>query len=156
MKKDERIDAFLELAAKEGTTKSLMSDVVGMPDEKDKEFIRNLIQIHEKMTNGLLAYTLKQSREEFENYSKFATKGNEDAKVNQGSNMTYDFELPNSFVLLIEKYYPTMFRDRKHFAWFKKNLKGLMVRPNKKKDYRIKDYTTHVGGTRKSGTKYVD
>lgn len=143
---------FLEEADKRGSAKAMMSDVVGMPDDKDKEFIRNLVQIHERLTGGLLAYTIKASRTEFEAKSKFATKANIEATVSDESRMTYDFELPNSFVVMVEKYYPTMFRDRKHYAWFKKNLKGLMVRPNDKKDWRIKKATKFFGDSKSEET----
>ena len=110
----------------------LMSDVIGMPDAEDEAFIANLIKIHEKMTGGLLAYTVREARREFEAGAKGSMR-NEDATVNKSSNMTYDYEFPASFVAMVERYYPTMFRDREHFRWFKRKLPGLMVRPNSKK-----------------------
>lgn len=109
-----------------------LGDAIGMPDAEDEAFIRNLITIHEKMTGGLLAYTLSEARKEFEAGHKGSVH-NDDARVNKDSGMTYDYEFPNSFVTLMEKHYPTMFRDRAHYHWFKRKLPGLMIRPNTKK-----------------------
>lgn len=152
MKKDKRVVELADLAVKQGS-KTLMSDAVGMPDEQDEDFIRKLITIHEKMTDNALMRTVKASQQEFKLLSKYANDSN-DATVNKDSRMTYDFELPYSFVQMVEKYYPTMFRDRKHYAWLKKLLKHLMVSPNANKDYRIKKVTTHAGNTRKTETKW--
>lgn len=127
-----KANIFLTEAAKVGTTKALMSDVVGMPDAEDEEFIQRLITIHEKITGGLLAHTLRESRKEFDAGAKGSLR-NDSALVNKESNMTYDFEFPASFIMLIEKYYPTMFRDVKHYRWFKRKLPNLMIRPNSRK-----------------------
>lgn len=132
MKKDARVEDFQNLARQKGTKKVLMSDVVGMPDQQDEEFIQKLIQMHEKMTGGALRKVLDYGRREFE-AGKYGNLRNDVALVNKGSNMTYDFELPGSFVFLVEKYYPTMFRDVEHYRWFKRKLPGLMIRPNKKR-----------------------
>jgi len=123
---------LLDHAASVGTNKSLMSDVVGMPDAEDEAFIQRLITIHEKITGGLLAYTLNESRKEFDAGAKGNLR-NDTALVNKESNMTYDYEFPASFIMLIEKYYPTMFRDIKHYHWFKRKLPNLMIRPNEKR-----------------------
>lgn len=134
----DRLEDMFKVVNEKGTTKGLMSDVIGMPDAKDEEFIRKLIAIHEQMTGGLLGYTIRESRREWD-LSKYASVHNDDATVNKASSMTYDMELPNSFVILVERYYPTMFRDRRHFRWLKRKLPGLMVKPNAKKaDKRIK------------------
>ena len=139
MKSDSRITGFNEFANLKGTKKALMSDVVGMPDQQDEEFLQKLIQIHEKMTSGALRRVLDHSRREF-SAGKYGNLRNDDAMVNKESNMTYDFELPNSFVMLIEKYYPTMFRDINHYRWLKKKLPGLMIRPNNKKSKSVKGF----------------
>ncbi len=127
-----KANVFLQEAAKVGTKKHLMSDIVGMPDKEDEDFIARLIVIHEKITNGLLGYTMRQARREFDAGAK-GSVFNDGAIVNKETNMTYDFEFPASFVMLIEKYYPTMFRDIKHYRWFKKKLPHLMIRPNSKR-----------------------
>ena len=112
-----------------------LGDAIGMPDAEDEAFIQNLITIHEKMTGGLLAHTLREARREFETGAKGSLL-NDTAMVNKRSSMTYDYEFPNSFVVLMEKHYPTMFRDVSHYRWFKKKLPGLMIRPNTKKGSR--------------------
>ena len=139
MKIDTRIEDFSDFAHKHGTKKALMSDVVGMPDQEDEEFIQKLIQIHEKLTGGALRRTIEHTRMEFD-AGKYGSLRNDDATVNKGSNMTYDFELPNSFVMLIEKYYPTMFRDINHYRWLKRKLPNLMIRPNNKKSKSVKGF----------------
>lgn len=116
-----------------------MSDAVGMPDAEDEAFIQKLIQIHEKMTGGALRQVLTRSRMEFD-AGKYGNLRNDDATVNKNSRMTYDFELPQSFVMLIEKYYPTMFRDINHYRWLKKKLPNLMIRPNNKKSKSVKGF----------------
>lgn len=123
---------FLETADKLGSKKALMSDVVGMPDAKDEENIMKLIAMYDAVRPGMLNAVRNEARRQFE-VGKYGTTRNDEAVVNKDSSMTYDFELPSDFVHLIEKYYPTMFRDRRHFRWFKRKLPGLMVRPNVKK-----------------------
>lgn len=125
----ERTKILLTEAAKTGSTKTLMSDVVGMPDKKDEEFIEKLIKIHESITGGSLAHVMALARREFDAGAK-GSMFNDGAMVNKESHMTYDFEFPASFVMLIEKHYPTMFRDVKHYRWFKKKLIRYMIRPN--------------------------
>lgn len=105
-----------------------LGDAIGMPDEKDEEFLRELVKQYEKKSGGLLGYTVRQARREFES-GRHGSLRNEKANVNSASNMRYVFELPESFVGLVERYFPTMFREPKHFNWFKKKLPGLMIRP---------------------------
>lgn len=118
---------FLDEASKRGSSKTF-SDAMGMPDDEDEEFIRKLIRQYELKSGGLLKFTIQQARKEFES-GKYGSLRNDNAVVNKDTNMKYVFELPQSFVDIIERYYPTMFRDKKHFAWFKKKLPALMVRP---------------------------
>lgn len=118
---------FMGEASKRGGVK-MMSDVVGMPDHEDEELLRQLISIYEQKTKGLLGYTLREARRQFE-VGKFGSTFNQDATVNKKSNMHYDFEFPESFITVVEKHYPTMFRDKAHYAWFKRKLPGLMIRP---------------------------
>lgn len=131
MKKNKKIESSLEIAkeaSRLGSDKLLMSDIIGMPDKEDEEILQNLIRIYEQKTNGLLGYTIRQARREFES-GRHGSLLNTSANVNAQSNMRYDYEFPESFVRVVEKHYPTMFRDRAHYAWFKKKLPGLMVRP---------------------------
>lgn len=137
-KDDDRVADLFKAAEQAGSTKNLMSDVVGMPDSLDEEFIRKLIAVYEKATGGLLRFTITQARAEFDALNAHKSTFNDEAVVSKDSNMTYDFELPLDFYQLVEKYYPTMFRDRRHFRWFKRKLPGLMIRPNTKKaDRRV-------------------
>lgn len=119
---------LLEEANKNGGIKG-MADAIGMPDEEDAFLLNRLVSIYESKTNGRIKYTLQQARLRFE-IGKYGSMRNESAKVNSGTDMTYDFELPADFVSLVEKHWPTMFTDKKHYHWFKKKMIGMMIRPN--------------------------
>lgn len=117
---------FIKEAAKHGGVKS-MADVVGMPDQQDEEFLRRLVARYEEKTKGLLGFTVRQARREFES-GRYGRASNVGAVVNKQSNLRYQLELPESFVQIVEHFYPTLFTDKKHFAWFKSKLPGLMIR----------------------------
>lgn len=119
---------FMAEAGKNGGTKN-MAGAVGMPDEEDARLLRELVTIYERKTNGLLGYTIREARREFE-VGRHGQLSNKFAVVNKQSALRYDFELPQSFVIVVEKHWPTIFQDRKHYAWFKKTLTALMIRPN--------------------------
>lgn len=120
---------FLAETSKRGDMKS-MANAVGMPDSEDETLLYQLIEIYERKTGGLLAHTIRNARNEFE-VGNHGLSSNKFAVVNKQSAMRYDFEFPESFVHVIEKHWPTMFQDKKHYAWLKKKLYKLMVRPNK-------------------------
>lgn len=119
---------FVGEANKRGSEKLMMSDVVGMPDAEDAALLERLVSMYEEKTGGLLGYTLRQARRGFE-AGRYGSTYNDKAKVSKQTGMTYDFELPESFVNIVEKHWPTMFRDKKHYAWFKRKLPQLMIRP---------------------------
>lgn len=105
-----------------------VADAIGMPDEQDYEVLMKIINKFERNHPGLIQATLKAGRRDFETgiYRKNVTwKGK--ALVNSGSNTTYVFELPADLVHAIEKVFPSMFRSKKHFRWFKKRFSRLTI-----------------------------
>lgn len=98
-----------------------LADAIGMPDATDKAYITKLILRYEKRYPGLIKSAVDQAKEETH------TKINEFAIIDKHSSRRYLFELPEELIANIEKAYPTMFREKKHFAWFCKNFKGLMI-----------------------------
>lgn len=122
----DRLSDLRKEALKAGGNKS-MADAVGMPDEKDKAFLRRLIRRYDRNHPGLLAYTIQQARQDqfensttFKNISKYGL-------VDQVSSRRHIFEFPESLIATIEQYYPTIFRDKKHFGWFVHNFPELML-----------------------------
>lgn len=107
-----------------------MADVVGMPDEKDYERIYRIIQKFEKQNPGLLRASLEAGRRDYQlgiHKKKQIFDKNGRAVVSKDSNMVYVFEIPAALYMAIEKEYPTMFRSKKHFAWFKRNFQKLTI-----------------------------
>lgn len=113
-------------------SKKSLAQAIGLPDKVDEDFLMRLIAKYEKNNPGWLTFMRDNARREFEAGHK-GSVFNDDALVNKGSNMTYDFELPVTFYKEIERHYPLMFRDPAHYRWFKKTFTALMIRPNTKR-----------------------
>lgn len=108
--------------------KSDIADAIGMPDEKDYEVLLKIIQRFEATHPGLIKATLEQGRRDFElgiHGKNKAWTGR--ATVSKDSNMVYHFELPADLYHAIEAVFPSIFRSKKHFAWFKKNFYKLTI-----------------------------
>lgn len=99
-----------------------LGDAVGMPDEVDKENIRAYIRKYDKAQPGKLAFTISSARAEHN-----SARHDDFNLVNKDSGARHIFELPADFVEGLEEAYPIMFRDKKHFRWFVKNFKELML-----------------------------
>jgi len=113
-----------------GSYKSL-GDAVGMPDDTDKENIRKIIMRFEKKNPGAIPHTISEAKQDMKANSsalhEIKDLGLVEKKSMSSANRALVFELPEALVDELEKYIPTLFRDRKHFQWFVKNFKELMV-----------------------------
>ncbi len=106
-----------------------IGDAVGMPDAQDKAHIEKILLAYDKKHPGEIQY----HRDFAKNNSTAGT--NEyglvtgySGKAGISSNgLRYMFELPPEVHAKIEEYIPTIFRSKKHFAWFCKNFKYLMI-----------------------------
>lgn len=109
-------------------SKGDVADAVGMPDEKDYETLLKIINNFERKNPGLIAAVLKAGRKDYETgkFRKNKTFTGR-ATVNKQSNMTYDFELPIGLYQAIEAVFPSMFKSRKHYRWFKKQFPKLLI-----------------------------
>lgn len=114
---------FMQEAGKKGSKKS-MADIIGMPDEVDKDYIRKLIMKYEKKHPGYIMSARNEAKKEYEAQGGRKQKFGE---VNKSAHGRLIFELPEELHMQIERAYPTMFRDTKHFHWFVKNFKELLV-----------------------------
>jgi hypothetical protein len=135
MTKKDPQSSFAKDFNKESTTKGFrdLGDAVGMPDEGDWKNITNMIAVYrqttkEKYGQDFLVDCISNAKKE---YRELGGKYDNLAKgfnlANKESNMRFHFEFPESFLFFIEKGYPTMFRNKKHYAWFCKNFKELMI-----------------------------
>lgn len=104
-----------------------LGDAVGMPDAQDRYFIRKLLLRYERSHPGVIKYTIDSAKADQQNNSGGVKDITEFGLVDKHSDRRHIFELPESLVTEIEKYYPTMFREKKHFRWFVKNFKELML-----------------------------
>lgn len=120
-------DSFVPYDGKE----TLTSDAVGMPDEQDKEFLRKLILKFDKKYPGFIKTARDEARKELEASSTAMDNkleyGVVEAAGMSSARRSLVFELPEELMANIEKVFPSMFRDRKHFAWFATNFKELLV-----------------------------
>lgn len=107
-----------------------IGDAVGMPDDEDKQRIRGIIARYERKHPGEIAFHRDAAKEHL---GVGATgSGNKYGLVSAVTGETnsarrYLFELPPELHEKIEAYMPTIFRSKKHFAWFCKNFKELMI-----------------------------
>lgn len=120
-----------EATSLDNSKKNLMSDVVGMPDDVDKDYIQRLLLKYEKVHPGWIKFTRDKAREQVgsDNLEFALTSGSASrkGKFTMGANTRYLLELPAELHEAIESYIPTMFRDQKHFYWFCKNFRELLI-----------------------------
>lgn len=110
-----------------------IGDAVGMPDADDKAHIEKILLAYDKKHPGEIKFHRDNAR------ANSVAGTNEYGLVSGGTskhgitseNLRYLFELPPEVHEKIEEYIPTIFRSKKHFAWFCKNFKELMI-PSKR------------------------
>lgn len=95
-----------------------LGDVVGMPDEDDKKQIRRIIIRYNKKHPGEIQFHRDTARDRLTN---------EWSEVDDDSHRRYLMEIPEGLFAQLEAYIPTLFREKKHFAWFCKNFKELLI-----------------------------
>jgi hypothetical protein len=100
------------------------SEIVGMPDEWDERNIATLIKKYEKRFPGQIEWLLKDSRAEV-GEEKRALKFV--AKEERGIGLKRSLSLPSALINEIKAAYPTMFRDKRHMAWFMKKFPQFVV-----------------------------
>lgn len=107
-----------------------LGDAVGMPDDEDYKYILGLIEAYDRKHPGELLYWRDHARDTSvaSNNDWGLVKANGLGK-NGGdlSGHRYMLEIPQVLHDKIEKYIPTIFRDKKHFGWFKKKFPGLLI-----------------------------
>jgi len=118
------------------------SDIVGMPDEWDKENIRRIIKnfSEEKFSfteeDGSVttmtgeAWIVSEVEDAKESHRQGLDPINEHGLKSKDSDMRVATAMPNVLWARISEAYPTLFKDRKHLTWFVKNFKMFQV-PNK-------------------------
>lgn len=102
------------------------SAVVGMPDAFDKKNIQSLIRAYEQTFPGKIKYLVDGEKEDEEAYGHGGTFDPYLVK-NKGSDMRKVLVIPAELVQELKKGYPTIFTDKKHFAWFVKNFPQFRV-----------------------------
>lgn len=106
--------------------KSSWAGVVGLPDSKDKENIRDLIKAYESVHPGQIRRLVAEEKaEEAENAGPLGL--NKYLLKNQQSDFRKVLIIPAPLVAELKKSYPTLFSDKAHFAWFVKNFPIFMV-----------------------------
>lgn len=131
-KQDSFAREFTSEAFKQGGFRAL-AGAVGMPDKKDWENIVQMIALYRKKSVDIYGYDIlvtciTDARRDYQqNGGKYDSVARDFNLVNKDSNMRYHFELPESFVRWIEVGYPLMFKDLKHYHWFCKNFRELMI-----------------------------
>lgn len=101
-----------------------MGEVVGLPDEEDKERIRRYLLRYEKDHPGEIGFHIGMAKEHFKEAGGDKQKY---GLVNKQASGRTLFELPNEVGQWLEQAFPLMFRDKKHTAWFAKNFKELLI-----------------------------
>lgn len=105
-----------------------IANAVGMPDDHDLQVLTRIVKRFEKTHPGLIKASLQAGRRDYElgvHRGKKTWTGK--STISKDSNMVYAMELPAALQMAIEKVFPTMFRSKLHFAWFKKNFKRLTI-----------------------------
>lgn len=106
-----------------------IGDAVGMPDADDKAHIEKILLAYDKKHPGVIQFHRDAAREQSKaGESEFGLVSGVDKKTGISSDsLRYMFELPPEVHEKIEEYIPTIFRSKKHFAWFCKEFKYLMI-----------------------------
>jgi len=110
------------------TRKGDVADAIGMPDQKDLDTLKKIINDFEKEFPGEIRGVLDQARREFAqgvHGKNLYRRG--DAVINADSKMTYALELPPKLYERIEKVFPSVFKSKKHLNWFKESFNKLTV-----------------------------
>lgn len=101
-----------------------LGDAIGMPDDIDKERIRKIILKYEKKYPGQITYTRDVAKRDFQDQGGRKARFGE---VNKQAHGRVLFELPEELHRQLEEYIPTLFRETKHFQWFCRNFKELLI-----------------------------
>lgn len=105
-----------------------LGDAVGMPDDTDKENIRKIILKYEKKNPGEIKRILDFAKvHSLAAQNQYGLISEQSKKGISSSGIRYLLELPPKLHEQIEEYIPTIFRDKKHFRWFCKNFKELLI-----------------------------
>lgn len=105
-----------------------IADAIGMPDEQDLQVLTRIVKRFEATHPGLIKASLQAGRRDYELGVKRKNKTwTGKSTVSRESNMVYAMELPAGLQMAIEKIFPTMFRSKRHFAWFKKKFAELTI-----------------------------
>jgi len=107
-----------------------VADAIGMPDEQDYEVLLKIIQRYDKTHPGFLSAARNAGRRDYEagvHHKKRTFDKQSRAVISKDTNMTYAMELPADLVTAIERVFPSLFRSKKHFQWFKKNFSSLTI-----------------------------
>ena len=126
---DEGVKRFQEdIVSAVENRKGDIADAIGMPDEEDLKVLTRIIKHYDKTHPGVLAHTVNTARQEFAS----GTYGNrlhwdKEAVVSKKTNNVYAMELPVDLGQAIEAVFPSMFRSKKHFRWFRDNFPGLTI-----------------------------
>lgn len=102
------------------------SAVVGMPDAFDKKNIQSLIRAYEQTFPGRIRHLVEEEKADEVSQGHGGTFDPYLMK-NKGSEMRKVLVMPAELVQELKTGYPTLFTDRKHFAWFVKNFPQFMV-----------------------------
>ena len=102
------------------------ADLVGMPDEADKQNLQFIIDLYDKIHPGEIAMIVRQEREaERDN----GLGGSLDPYLlkNKQSDLRKVIAMPPNLVGTIKESYPTLFKDKKHFSWFVRNFPAFRI-----------------------------
>lgn len=110
-----------------------VGDVIELPDKEDwnnivriiNKFRKESVKVYGK--DILIECIADAKKEHAVAGNKYARFSAEYQLVNKDSNMRHIFELPEGLIRAIEKVYPVMFNNKRHFAWFARNFKELRI-----------------------------
>jgi len=105
-----------------------LGDAVGMPDEMDKKHVQKILLRYEKEHPGEIAQIIRFAQ------ANSAAAANPFGRVTAASGKGIDsnsgryiMELPQELHQKLEEYIPTLFRNKRHFSWFCKEFKSLVL-----------------------------
>lgn len=109
-----------------------VGDAIGAPDELDKTRVERIIAKYEAANPGVLLTLRDTARNESTaGANEYGLISDTSKKGITSNSQRYMMELPEDLHHQLEEYIPTLFRSKKHFAWFCKEFKFLMI-PSKR------------------------
>lgn len=104
-----------------------LADNLPAPTKEDKQRIQRIILRYEKKHPGYIQQAIEEARRDQREMHRSGTDVSKFGEVGKQAGQRHLLELPEELHIAITRAYPTMFTSKKHFRWFLKNFRELVI-----------------------------